>query len=50
MLAGTDHLVLAIGRDDPDVAPIDGVIEASGGQRLEYRCRSCRSVNSGLWR
>lgn len=33
--AGTDHVVLAIGRDYPDVAPIDGVIVASGGQRLE---------------
>lgn len=35
MLAGTDHVVLAIGRDYPDVAPIDGVIVAAGGQRLE---------------
>jgi transglutaminase-like putative cysteine protease len=35
MLAGTDHLVLAVGRDYPDVAPIDGVIVAAGGQRLE---------------
>jgi len=35
MLAGTDHLVLAIGRDYADVAPIDGVIVAAGGQRLE---------------
>ncbi|AXK80285.1 transglutaminase family protein [Pseudolabrys taiwanensis] len=35
MPAGTDHLVLAIGRDYADVAPIDGVIVAAGGQRLE---------------
>ena len=35
MLAGNDHVVLAIGRDYADVAPIDGVIFASGGQRLE---------------
>ena len=35
MLAGTDHVVLAIGRDYADVAPIDGVIFASGAQRLE---------------
>lgn len=35
MLAGDDHLVLAIGRDYPDVAPIDGVIVAAGGQRIE---------------
>ena len=33
--AGDDHVVLAIGRDYADVAPIDGVICASGGQRLE---------------
>src|SRR5215467_7837122 len=33
--AGDDHIVLAIGRDYADVAPIDGVIFASGGQRLE---------------
>jgi transglutaminase-like putative cysteine protease len=32
--AGNDHVVLAIGRDYADVAPIDGVIYASGGQRL----------------
>jgi transglutaminase-like putative cysteine protease len=33
--AGNDHVVLAIGRDYADVAPIDGVIYASGGQRLK---------------
>ena len=27
--------MLAVGRDYADVAPIDGVIFASGGQRLE---------------
>ncbi|HEY2754624.1 MAG TPA: transglutaminase family protein [Pseudolabrys sp.] len=35
MPAGNDHVVLAVGRDYPDVAPIDGVIVAAGGQRLE---------------
>jgi transglutaminase-like putative cysteine protease len=35
VLAGTDHVVLAIGRDYADVAPFDGVIFASGAQRLE---------------
>ena len=35
ILAGDDHLVLANGRDYADVAPLDGVIFASGGQRLE---------------
>jgi len=35
IFAGNDHAVLAIGRDYADVAPIDGVIFASGGQRLE---------------
>jgi transglutaminase-like putative cysteine protease len=35
ILAGDDHVVLAIGRDYADVAPIDGVIYAFGGQRLK---------------
>src|SRR5262245_33899109 len=35
IFAGDDHVLLAIGRDYADVAPIDGVIFASGGQRLE---------------
>jgi transglutaminase-like putative cysteine protease len=35
IFAGDDHVVLAIGRDYADVASIDGVIFASGGQRLE---------------
>ena len=39
MLAGTDHVVLAIGRDYADVAPMDGVIFASGAQRLETSVR-----------
>jgi transglutaminase-like putative cysteine protease len=34
ILAGDDHVVLAIGRDYADVAPVDGVIYASGGQRI----------------
>ena len=33
--AGNDHVVLAIGRDYADVAPIDGVILISGEQSLE---------------
>ena len=39
MLAGTDHVELAIGRDYADVAPMDGVIFASGAQRLETSVR-----------
>jgi transglutaminase-like putative cysteine protease len=35
ILAGNDHVVLATGRDYADVAPIDGVIFASGGQQLD---------------
>ncbi len=35
ILAGDDHIVLAVGRDYSDVAPIDGVILASGAQTLE---------------
>jgi transglutaminase-like putative cysteine protease len=33
--ACNDHVVLAVGRDYADVAPIDGVIFAAGEQRLE---------------
>jgi transglutaminase-like putative cysteine protease len=35
MLASDDHVTLAVGRDYTDVAPIDGVIVASGRQRIE---------------
>ena len=35
MPAGNDHVVLAVGRDYADVAPVDGVIVASGSQRIE---------------
>jgi transglutaminase-like putative cysteine protease len=34
LIAGEDHVVLAIGRDYPDVAPVSGVVRASGEQRL----------------
>jgi transglutaminase-like putative cysteine protease len=33
--AGEDHVVLAVGRDYADVAPLDGVVFASGRQRLD---------------
>lgn len=39
MPAGDDHVVLAIGRDYADVAPIDGVIVGGGGQKLEVSVR-----------
>jgi transglutaminase-like putative cysteine protease len=32
--AGAEHVTLAIGRDYADVAPIDGVVFASGGQKI----------------
>lgn len=35
VIAGVDHVVLAIGRDYADVAPLDGVIVVAGAQRLE---------------
>jgi transglutaminase-like putative cysteine protease len=35
VVAGDDHIVLAFGRDYADVAPIDGVVFASGGQKLD---------------
>jgi transglutaminase-like putative cysteine protease len=34
ILAAEDHVTLAIGRDYTDVAPVDGVIVGSGGQRM----------------
>jgi transglutaminase-like putative cysteine protease len=34
VLAAEDHVMLAIGRDYTDVAPVDGVILGSGGQRM----------------
>jgi transglutaminase-like putative cysteine protease len=45
IFASDDHVVLAIGRDYADVAPIDGVIFASGGQSLEVAV-SVRPVGS----
>ena len=35
MLASDEHVVLALGRDYADVAPMDGVVVGSGGQRIE---------------
>ena len=35
VLAGDDHIVVAIGRDYTDVAPIGGVVFASGGQKID---------------
>ena len=35
ILASDEHVVLAVGRDYTDVAPIDGVIMVSGGQRVD---------------
>jgi transglutaminase-like putative cysteine protease len=35
LLAAEDHVMLAIGRDYTDVAPVDGVIFGSGGQRID---------------
>src|SRR5487761_18794 len=35
ILAAEEHVTLAIGRDYTDVAPMDGVILGSGGQRID---------------
>jgi transglutaminase-like putative cysteine protease len=35
MIASDEHIVLAIGRDYTDVAPMDGVILAAGGQHID---------------
>jgi transglutaminase-like putative cysteine protease len=43
--ARDDHVVVAVGRDYSDVAPIDGVVFASGGQRLDVSV-SVTPVNS----
>ena len=32
---GDDHIVIAVGRDYSDAAPVDGVILSSGGQKLD---------------
>lgn len=37
MPAGADHIVLAVGRDYADVAPVDGVIVTSGDHGLDVR-------------
>ncbi|HLN07844.1 MAG TPA: transglutaminase family protein [Xanthobacteraceae bacterium] len=34
VLAGEDHVVLAVGRDYADASPVDGVVFASGRQKL----------------
>jgi transglutaminase-like putative cysteine protease len=35
VLASEDHVMLAVGRDYTDVAPMDGVILGSGGQHID---------------
>jgi len=35
IFAQNDHIILAVGRDYSDVAPIDGIILAPGGQKLK---------------
>jgi transglutaminase-like putative cysteine protease len=35
MVASDQHVVLAVGRDYTDVAPMDGVIVSSGSQRID---------------
>ena len=35
IVASDEHVVLAVGRDYTDVAPMDGVIVGSGGQRID---------------
>lgn len=37
MMAGSDHIVIARGRDYADVSPIDGVIIGSGDQSVEVK-------------
>ena len=35
VVASDEHIVLALGRDYTDVAPMDGVVVGSGGQHIE---------------
>jgi transglutaminase-like putative cysteine protease len=35
VIASDQHVVLAVGRDYTDVAPMDGVIVGSGGQQID---------------
>jgi len=35
VLASEEHVILAVGRDYTDVAPMDGVIFGSGGQQID---------------
>jgi transglutaminase-like putative cysteine protease len=35
MIAADEHVVLAVGRDYTDVAPIDGVLVGAGAQRID---------------
>ena len=45
---GDDHIVLAIGRDYADVAPVEGVIVSSGGQALDVEVDVTPRGNIGV--
>jgi transglutaminase-like putative cysteine protease len=47
VFAENDHIVLAIGRDYADIAPIDGVILAPGGQTLKVEVDVAPSDEAG---
>jgi transglutaminase-like putative cysteine protease len=47
ILASDDHVVLALGRDYTDVAPMDGVIVGSGGQRIDVAVSVMPVANPG---
>jgi transglutaminase-like putative cysteine protease len=37
LVAGPDHIVLALGRDYADVAPVDGVVTLAGSHRVDVK-------------
>jgi len=45
VIASDQHVVLAIGRDYTDVAPMDGVIVSSGGQRIDVAVNVTPAAN-----
>jgi hypothetical protein len=49
MLAGDDHVVLAIWRDHADAAPIGGVIFGAGRQGSKSLFECCRCRRSAKW-
>jgi transglutaminase-like putative cysteine protease len=50
VMAREDHIILAVGRDYADVAPIDGVVLGSGEQALKVEVDVVPEDDSGAWK